>query len=78
MATATAPHTQEKASTTQRTVQLRVRRQDGPGQASYWQEFSVPYSVGMNVLTALMEIRKDPVTADGKAVPPVVWESSCL
>ena len=32
----------------------------------------------MNVISALMEIQKNPVTADGKKVAPVVWESSCL
>jgi succinate dehydrogenase / fumarate reductase iron-sulfur subunit len=78
MPTATETHPQSSAATTQRTVQLRVRRQDGPDQPSYWQDFNVPYSPGMNVLTALMEIRRDPRTMDGKVVPPVVWESSCL
>ncbi len=32
----------------------------------------------MNVISALMEIRKNPVTKDGKKVAPVAWESSCL
>jgi succinate dehydrogenase / fumarate reductase iron-sulfur subunit len=78
MSTATETHTPTAEQPGQRTVPLRIRRQDGPGQEPYWQEFEVPYSIGMNVLTALMEIRKHPVTKDGKTVAPVVWESSCL
>lgn len=32
----------------------------------------------MNVISSLMSVQKNPVTADGKTVAPVVWESSCL
>lgn len=59
-------------------VELRIKRQDEPKKEPYWQTFRVPYSKGMNVITALMEIAKNPVTADGKKVQPVVWEHSCL
>ncbi|MCB1218000.1 succinate dehydrogenase iron-sulfur subunit [bacterium] len=60
------------------TVRVKVRRQDEPGAKSYWQEFDVPWTPGMNALSCLQEIQKNPVTADGKAVAAVVWESSCL
>ncbi|MBN2080704.1 succinate dehydrogenase iron-sulfur subunit [bacterium] len=62
----------------QKTVHLKIRRQDGPLKPRYWQEFNVPYQPGMNVITCLEEIRKNPVTAQGKPVAPVVWECSCL
>ena len=78
MSTATETAPVKQPASAQRTVQLRIRRQDGPGEPSYWQEFAVPYSANMNVLTALGEIRKHPQTVDGKTVAPVVWESSCL
>jgi succinate dehydrogenase / fumarate reductase iron-sulfur subunit len=63
-----------------RIVKLKVKRQDGPGpgQASYWQEFAVPWQPQMNVIGALMEIRKKPVTVTGQKVTPVVWECVCL
>jgi succinate dehydrogenase / fumarate reductase iron-sulfur subunit len=64
--------------TSRKTVRFRIRRQDGPDARPYWQEFDVPYTPGMNVIAALMEIRRNPVTADGKPVAPVAWESSCL
>jgi succinate dehydrogenase / fumarate reductase iron-sulfur subunit len=61
-----------------RKVHLKIKRQDGPGKPAYWQEFMVPYIPGMNIITCLEEIRKDPVTASGQTVAPVVWECSCL
>jgi succinate dehydrogenase / fumarate reductase iron-sulfur subunit len=60
------------------TIELRIRRQDAPSAAPRWEEFSLPYRAGMNVISCLMEIRKRPVTKDGKATTPVVWDSSCL
>lgn len=44
----------------------------------YWEEFElelVPYA---NVISALMEIQKNPVTKEGKTVTPIVWEQGCL
>ncbi|BDG62075.1 succinate dehydrogenase iron-sulfur subunit [Caldinitratiruptor microaerophilus] len=60
------------------TVRLKIKRQDGPDKESYWEEFEVPYSPGMNVISALMEIQKNPVNARGEKTTPVVWESNCL
>ena len=59
-------------------VQLKIRRQAGPDQAAYWEEFTVPYRPGMNVISALMDIQKNPVNAQGKRTVPVAWECSCL
>ncbi|MBI4518279.1 MAG: succinate dehydrogenase iron-sulfur subunit [Deltaproteobacteria bacterium] len=61
-----------------RAIVLRVKRQDAADAAPYWQEFEVPYKPQHNVLSVLMEIRRNPVTRDGKPTTPVVWESSCL
>jgi succinate dehydrogenase / fumarate reductase iron-sulfur subunit len=61
-----------------RTVKLKVKRQDGPGRASYWQNFEVRWQPQMNVISALMEIQKKPVTLAGEKVTPVVWECVCL
>ncbi len=43
-----------------------------------WEEFKVPYLPQMNVISALQQVQKDPITVDGKAVAPIAWESSCL
>lgn len=60
------------------TVELRIRRQDSPTAPSRWEEFSVPWQPSMNVISCLMEIRKNPVTRQGRPTTPVHWESSCL
>jgi succinate dehydrogenase / fumarate reductase iron-sulfur subunit len=60
------------------TIYFRIRRQDGPGSAPYWQEFRIPYRPGHNVVSSLMAIRERPVTAEGKQVAPVAWESNCM
>jgi succinate dehydrogenase / fumarate reductase iron-sulfur subunit len=61
-------------------VKLKVLRQDGPRatETRRWEEFDVPWQPQMNVISALMEIQKNPVTADGKPTAPVVWDCSCL
>lgn len=59
-------------------VHLKIKRKDSPEGHYYWEEFEVPYTEGMNVINALMEIQKNPVTKDGKKVAPVVWDCSCL
>jgi succinate dehydrogenase / fumarate reductase iron-sulfur subunit len=63
-----------------RRVKLKVLRQDGPAAegSRRWEEFDVPWQPQMNVISALMEIQKNPVTADGTKTAPVVWDSCCL
>ncbi|HZU85285.1 MAG TPA: succinate dehydrogenase iron-sulfur subunit [Polyangiaceae bacterium] len=61
-----------------RAVHLKIKRQDGPGLKSYWQDFRVPWQPHMNVISALMEIQRNPVNAAGERVTPVVWECVCL
>ena len=61
-----------------RTIRLRVKRCAGPDCPSFWEEFEVPYRSRHNVISVLMEVRRHPVTADGRPTTPVVWESSCL
>ena len=59
-------------------VRFIIERQDGPNEKPYNQEFDVEYRPGLNVVASLMEIQKNPVTVDGKRVPPVTWECNCL
>ncbi len=61
-----------------KTVEIRIKRQDSPNAPTYWTEFSIPYEEGMNVISLLQCIRRDPRDKSGKAVAPVSWESSCL
>lgn len=59
-------------------IELRIKRQEGPGQPAYWEEFKLPYRQGANIISCLMEIQRNPVTAEGKRTTPVAWESNCL
>ncbi len=60
------------------TIRLKIRRQDGPNQKPYWQEFALPYRPNMNVISCLMEIQRNPVDSSGQPVSPPAWEAACL
>lgn len=62
----------------QKTVQFIITRQDGPDSAPYEETFNVRYRPNMNVISALMEIQKNPVNANGEQTSPVQWEMNCL
>jgi succinate dehydrogenase / fumarate reductase, iron-sulfur subunit len=59
-------------------VQIKIKRQDNPDGRTRWEEFEIPYRPNMNIIICLMEIRKSPITRDGKRTTPVVWDSNCL
>jgi succinate dehydrogenase / fumarate reductase iron-sulfur subunit len=61
-----------------RHVDIRIRRREKQGADAYWEEFRIPYRPNLNIISALMEIRKNPVTKDGKATTPPVWDMNCL
>lgn len=50
----------------------------GTKEKQYWQEFELDREDGLNIVSALMEIQKNPITKDGKKVEPVTWEMACL
>jgi succinate dehydrogenase / fumarate reductase iron-sulfur subunit len=58
--------------------EVRILRQDGPGQPSYWERHRVEYEPEMNVISVLQRIAAKAKTADGKAVAPVAWDCNCL
>ncbi len=55
---------------------LKIYR-GNPGR-QYWEEFQLPYVPYANIISALMEIQKNPVNRQGEKVTPVVWEQGCL
>lgn len=61
-----------------KTVHFIISRQDTPDSAPYQEEFKLEYRPNMNVISALMEIRRNPVNAKGEATTPVAWEMNCL
>ena len=65
-------------TTSSRTFNVVILRQDRPDGPSYWERFAVPYEADMNVISALQKIAALAKTADGKAVAPVAWDCNCL
>jgi succinate dehydrogenase / fumarate reductase iron-sulfur subunit len=68
-------HEPAKAPTS---FEVRILRQDGPGQASYWERHTVQYEPEMNVISVLQRIAAQATTSDGKRVAPVAWDCNCL
>ncbi|HEX9121534.1 MAG TPA: succinate dehydrogenase iron-sulfur subunit [Terriglobales bacterium] len=61
-----------------KSIILKIKRQDDPQHAATWEEFEIPYKPKMNVTSVLMEIALNPVTRDGKPTTPVTYDSNCL
>lgn len=55
---------------------LKVFR-GNPGR-QYWEEFELELVPMANVISALMDIQRNPVNRKGEKVTPVVWEQGCL
>ena len=61
-----------------RNMVVRIERRNGPEAAPHWEEFHVPYRPNSNVISVLMQIQRDPRTADGKTTTPPSWDAACL
>ncbi len=59
-------------------ITLKIKRQDAPGTEARWETFQIPYQPNMNVISALMEIRINPTTSEGKKTTPPSWDAACL
>ncbi len=59
-------------------IRFKIKRQLSEKDAPYWEEFDIEYYETLNVISALLEIQKKPIMANGKKTTPVNWEASCL
>lgn len=59
-------------------VIFEIERRNSTEEDSYWEKFELPYVMNMNVISALMEIRRNPVNMDGEKTTPVTWDMNCL
>jgi succinate dehydrogenase / fumarate reductase iron-sulfur subunit len=59
-------------------IKLSIKRQENPDTKPYWEDFEMAYRENMNVISALMEIQRNPVNAKGEKTTPVTWDMSCL
>lgn len=62
----------------EQTITIIVTRQDGPEGGSYEEEFKLPYRQNLNVISCLMEIRRNPVNSKGEKTTPIAWDMNCL
>jgi succinate dehydrogenase / fumarate reductase iron-sulfur subunit len=61
-----------------KTVQFKIKRQETPDAKPHWEDFDLEWHPGMNVISSLMEIARNPVTKDGKHTTPITYDSNCL
>jgi succinate dehydrogenase / fumarate reductase, iron-sulfur subunit len=66
------------AEATPSLIRIRVRRQEGPTAPAHWDEFSIKFRPDLNVISALMDIQRNPRTTEGKVVKPPIWDAACL
>src|SRR5687768_3736401 len=59
-------------------IKIKIQRREDQDAQTYWETFEIPYRRNLNVISALIDIRKDPVTVEGKRTTPPVWDMSCL
>src|SRR5207247_10632139 len=59
-------------------VLFKIRRQASPNDKPRWEEFEVAWHPGMNVISSMMEIVRNPVTCEGKPTTPITYESNSL
>jgi len=73
-----ASQSDSKAADNRHSFEVRILRQDGPGEPSYWQRHKVAYEPNMNVISVLQKVAAQSKTADDKPVAPVAWDCNCL
>jgi succinate dehydrogenase / fumarate reductase iron-sulfur subunit len=69
-----AQHTDKRPAS----FEVRVLRQDAPGQPSRWERHRVTYEPNLNVISVLQKIAAQATTADGESTTPVAWDCNCL
>jgi len=61
-----------------KTVIIKIKRQQSPDAKPQWEEFELPWKRGMNVTSSLMDIAANPLTRDGKTTTPITYDANCL
>jgi len=59
-------------------IRIKILRQQDRNAPQHWEEFEVPFREKVNVISALIDIQKNPKTVEGKSVQPPAWEAACL
>src|SRR6185312_16482503 len=59
-------------------IRMKVLRRKDAGADTYWEEYEIPFREKLNVISALMEVQRNPITVEGKEIEPPAWEAACL
>ena len=59
-------------------INVRVRRQNSPGEQPYWELHKIKYEPELNVISVLQRIAAQATNSDGRRVAPVAWDCGCL
>lgn len=58
--------------------EVRILRQDGPGEPGHWERHQITYEPNLNVISVLQKVAAQATTVDGQGTTPVAWECNCL
>ncbi len=61
-----------------KTFDVRIQRQNTPGETPRWERFRIDYEPNLNVISVLQKIAAMGKTSNGEATTPVAWENNCL
>ena len=64
----TAHHEKKRLDNPPATIKFKIQRREREGAKAHWETFEIPYRRNLNVISALMDIRKNPVTIEGKQI----------
>jgi succinate dehydrogenase / fumarate reductase, iron-sulfur subunit len=62
----------------ERKVHFKIKRQESATAQPRWEEFMLPWEPMMNVISAFMQIQRNPVNAAGQKTTPISYSSNCL
>src|SRR5215813_3381702 len=71
-------HEKQRLTDPPKSIKIKIQRREYQGSEAFWETFEIPYRRNLNVISVLMDIRKNPVTTEGKVTTPPVWDMSCL
>ncbi len=78
MATATLDHSTTRATSTQKTIKVEIKRQATPDTPARTEKFEIPYRPNMNITSLLGEIAAEPITSDGQTTTAIAYDANCL
>src|ERR1700759_4586184 len=61
-----------------KTVVFKIKSQASPTTESRGEKFELAWHPGMNVISSMMEIARNPVNREGKPTTPITYDSNCL